>query len=143
MPLRAGVGCAAPPSSTAAKTFSILPNPPSDGRSVDLSPRCAKHERKHVHLIDKQESALFPVPWKFIGAAGNHSYGHARFRLFASDRSRSTKFLLAARVRPTEPRIAIPVEYRENEHFILLLRISKSQVSRDASPLPKEGPRSS
>ncbi|KAI0272090.1 hypothetical protein BGY98DRAFT_1002944, partial [Russula aff. rugulosa BPL654] len=58
-------GCAAPPSPTAAKTFSIPSSPPSEGRSADLH-CCAKNETKLVRLIDKQESALFPAPWKFI-----------------------------------------------------------------------------
>jgi hypothetical protein len=57
MPLRAG--CAAPPSPTAAKTFSIPSNPPSEGRSADfLSARCAK-----------RETELVLRPLSYLGAA--------------------------------------------------------------------------
>ena len=91
MPLRAGGGCAAPPSPTAANTFESTFGG-TLGRLVTAW--CAKRETKLVRLVHPQESTFSPAPGKCIGAAGAHSRGHPRFRFFASDRSRTTNFFL-------------------------------------------------
>ena len=60
MSLRAGGGCAPPPRPTAANTFSMPSNPPSEGPSVDFSLHGARsvrrnpytsHTRKRVHSL--------------------------------------------------------------------------------------------
>jgi hypothetical protein len=70
MPLRAGCGCAAPPSPTAANTFSMPSNPPPEGRSADLSLRGARsvrqksyasYTRRRVHSFQLQGSASTPL----------------------------------------------------------------------------------